>query len=228
MKTKICSHCKTEKPLDQFNKNKNYKDGLSYWCKDCYKVYYQTDKEGILERIKAYSRVHKDEISIKHKAYYQTHKEERNRYTDKYYQAHKEEISIKDKAYKQLHKKETNLYRRNKYKTDINFRIACILRTRIVCALKDISKPKHTMEYVGCSVDFFKQYLQSKFKAGMSWNNWGDGRNGRGMQEWHIDHIKPCASFDLSKEEQKRKYFHYTNQRPLWAKDNIEKHDKIL
>jgi hypothetical protein len=44
---------------------------------------------------------------------------------------------------------------------------------------------------------------------------------------WHIDHIKPCSSFDLTKEEEQRKCFHYTNLQPLWATDNRKKADKI-
>jgi HNH endonuclease. len=50
----------------------------------------------------------------------------------------------------------------------------------------------------------------------MSWDNYG--RDG-----WHIDHIRPCASFDLTDPEQQRQCFHYTNLQPLWAADNIRK-----
>ncbi len=57
----------------------------------------------------------------------------------------------------------------------------------------------------------------------MSWENYGKGDNGRGMQEWHIDHIKPCASFDLSKPEQQKLCFNYTNLQPLWAEENMKK-----
>ena len=49
----------------------------------------------------------------------------------------------------------------------------------------------------------------------MAWDNYGTGQNGKGTQEWQIDHIKPCASFDLSKESEQKKCFHYTNLQPL-------------
>jgi desulfoferrodoxin (superoxide reductase-like protein) len=63
--------------------------------------------------------------------------------------------------------------------------------------------------------------LEKQFKLGMNWDNYG--RSG-----WHIDHIKPCASFDLTKKEEQLKCFHYTNLQPLWARENLIKSDKIL
>ena len=74
---------------------------------------------------------------------------------------------------------------------------------------------------------FLVEYLESKFQPGMTWKNYGNP-NGDHTNCWHIDHIIPCASFDLSDPEQQVKCFHYTNLQPLWAKDNIRKKDKIL
>ena len=59
-------------------------------------------------------------------------------------------------------------------------------------------------------------HLEKQFQPGMSWDN-------HGYDGWHVDHIRPCASFDLTDEEQVRKCFHYTNLQPLWAKDNLRK-----
>lgn len=70
------------------------------------------------------------------------------------------------------------------------------------------------MEYVGCSPAFLREHLENLFTDGMTWENQG---------EWHIDHIRPCASFDLTTEEERHKCFHYTNLQPLWAADNISK-----
>ena len=61
----------------------------------------------------------------------------------------------------------------------------------------------------------------------MTWDNHGNGWYGNGMNQWHIDHIIPCASFDLSKEEEQYRCFHYTNLQPLWAYDNLSKGNKI-
>jgi len=74
------------------------------------------------------------------------------------------------------------------------------------------------MELLGCNIEFVKKYLESKFDKEMSWDNYG---------KWHIDHIKPVASFDLTKLDEQKKCFHYTNIQPLWAKENREKSDSI-
>ncbi len=62
-------------------------------------------------------------------------------------------------------------------------------------------------------------WLAAKFTNGMAWDDYGD---------WHIDHILPCISFDLSDENQQKICFHYTNLQPLWATDNLKKGSKIL
>ena len=67
---------------------------------------------------------------------------------------------------------------------------------------------------VGCPVGFLRGYIEGKFEAGMSWDNYG---------EWHVDHIRPCASFDLSDKEQVIQCFNWRNLQPMWASKNISK-----
>ena len=75
------------------------------------------------------------------------------------------------------------------------------------------------MELIGCNIDQLKKHLSKKFKNGMNWNNHG---------EWHVDHIKPCASFDLKCPVQQLACFNYNNLQPLWASENMSKGAKIL
>ena len=110
-----------------------------------------------------------------------------------------------------------NKYRQKRLQTDINFKLLCNLRSRIHIALKRNSKSRHTEQLIGCSIEFLKQYFEKQFQLGMTWENYG---------EWHIDHIRPCSSFDLSKPEEQCKCFHYTNLQPLWAIENILKSNK--
>jgi len=121
-----------------------------------------------------------------------------------------------------------NTYIKNRIKTDKNFRLRCSLSSSLnsILKLRGYSKSEPTLKLIGCSIEFLKSYLASKFTPGMTWNNRGTGANGRGMQEWHIDHIIPCSSFDLSKPSEQSKCFHCTNLQPLWAKDNLAKSNK--
>lgn len=109
------------------------------------------------------------------------------------------------------------LWEQNRSHTHPEFKIRKNLRTRIYHAIKSTKKIDTTMRLVGCSLEYLMAYLESKFTDGMNWNNYG---------QWHIDHIRPCASFDLTDLNQQKQCFHYTNLQPLWGKDNLSKGDR--
>ena len=131
------------------------------------------------------------------------------------------------KSYKDKYRTDINTYYRNKRITNKSFAISMNLRTRISKAINDQNayKSDFTKNLLGCSIEELKQYLESQFylnketKEMMAWNNYG-------YYGWHIDHIKPCVSFDLIIPEQQQICFHYTNLQPLWWKDNLSKGDK--
>ena len=79
-----------------------------------------------------------------------------------------------------------------------------------------VKRAAASFDLTGCTVAELRQYLEAQFTDGMSWEN---------RSEWHIDHVRPCASFDLTDPEQQRECFHYTNLQPLWAADNLSKSD---
>jgi hypothetical protein len=107
-----------------------------------------------------------------------------------------------------------NLYLKNKLKTDHNYKLIHTIRVRIKDVLRGHSKSDSTINMLGCTIEELWKHLESKFKPGMTKENHG---------KWHVDHIIPCAIFDLSKPEEQIKCFHYTNLQPLWAIDNIRK-----
>lgn len=111
-------------------------------------------------------------------------------------------------------------YQKNRRDTIPAYKIANNLRTRVRHALNGNSKVASTMELVGCTPDELKKYLEDKFEEGMSWDIYGHST-------FHIDHIIPCASFDLTDPEQQKTCFHYTNLQPLWATENMQKSDKL-
>ena len=127
-----------------------------------------------------------------------------------------------NKRYRQKHREKLNTKRNLKYHTNIQHKLKVTLRNRIgtVLKIKNATKSFKTVELLGCSIDDFKLYLESKFQDGMSWDN--HTRNG-----WHIDHIIPLDAFDLTKSEEQLKACHYTNLQPLWSKENLQKSNKI-
>jgi hypothetical protein len=102
-------------------------------------------------------------------------------------------------------------------KTDPAFKLKEQCRKRVYDALRGRGrKVARTIELIGCEWETLQAHLKSKFTEGMSWDNYG--KNG-----WEVDHIRPCASFDLQQPEQQRECFHYTNLQPLWSKHNSSK-----
>jgi len=189
--TKLCPDCKIEKSITKFYKNKSKKDGLDSYCINCSKKYMSN-----------YRKINKSKIDRIHA---------------KYRKNNRKNINKRHKEFQKTHKISRNIYLRNKRKNNINFKIVLNLRTRIAHALRGETKSESTIRLLGCSINFLRKHLESKFKPGMSWDN----RN-----KWHIDHIRPCASFDLLKRGEQFKCFHYTNLQPLWIEDNLLKGDK--
>ena len=141
----------------------------------------------------------------------------------------KECLTIKKREYKKEYKKlnpektssQKMKYKRERMKRDITFKILHRLRTRILLVLHGTKKAESSMNLLGCTAEHFKKHLEAQFKDDMSWENYG-------IKGWHIDHIKPCASFDLSIIEEQKECFHYTNLQPLWWHENLAKSDKIV
>jgi hypothetical protein len=119
------------------------------------------------------------------------------------------------------HARIANLERlRERYHSDTEFRILSGMRQVVRNAIRKqgARKDGRTHELIGLSKDEFKLHIESQFKKGMHWGNWGQG-----VGKWHVDHIVPCTAFDLSKPEEQRRCFHYSNLRPMWGSDNIRK-----
>lgn len=113
-------------------------------------------------------------------------------------------------------RKRLAVYRKQKRQTDVQQWIKDRLRKRLWDCLGG-TVGKRSRALTGASIEVVKEHLERQFKKGMSWENRG---------EWHVDHIRPCASFDLTDPEQQKQCFHYTNLQPLWAAENISKSDR--
>ena len=190
--------------------------------KEYNKVYRLANREKYREYQRQYRLDNKEKIKKTQRQNYLKNKErikERNR---KYKLNHKDKIKEQQKQYRSDNRKTITKYKREyrfkKYHSNAAFRLVNIQRARIRKALKGVVKSKRTLALLGCSAEEIWKHLESKFKPGMTKENYG---------EWHVDHIKPCASFDLTDPEQQAICFHYTNLQPLWAVDNIKKRDRL-
>jgi hypothetical protein len=101
-------------------------------------------------------------------------------------------------------------------------RFAANLRSRLHIALRVsmLRKSNHTLKLLGCSIIELLSHLRDQFEPGMTFENYGKAG-------WHVDHIKPCSSFDLNDPKQQKKCFHWSNLQPLWAEENYSKSDKV-
>ena len=166
------------------------------------KKYRAKNKEAIAARDKEYRDKNKEAIAAKKKEHHAKNSQaiaakRRERYA-KNADRNREDSSNRNKK---------------RRKEDPYFRMSSNLRKRLRCLIKGSGIGKMS-ELTGCSGAFLRAHIESAFTRGMSWANYG---------KWHCDHIVPCAAFDLSCPIQRKKCYHYSNLRPLWAKPNMDK-----
>lgn len=106
-----------------------------------------------------------------------------------------------------------------RWRTDVQYRLTTYLRSRLTILLRG-KKSAGTEALTGCTFQELRHHIETQWKPGMSWANWG-----RDNACWQIDHKRPVASFDLTDPAQQRECFHYSNLEPLWAVDNRRKSD---
>lgn len=196
--------------------NKKYQEKHKEELKVKHKEYYINNKKIIEVKKKKYQESHKEVIALRCKKYQEEHKGKFDIIRKEYYKDHREELIAKGKEYSKKNRLKINRYIKNRYDTDLNYKITRTLRGRFRLALNGKSKSSTVLKLVGCSIEFLIQYIEDQFTDGMAWDNWS-------LYGWHIDHIRPCASFDLTDPEQQRQCFNYTNLQPLWAEENLSK-----
>jgi hypothetical protein len=147
------------------------------------------------------------------------------------YHKHKAERAVKNRIYKleiraanpeKVRAQENARWpqRKSRLKENSAARMVRSMRTRIFIALRSESAMKYETAFklVGCGLDQLLGHLEIQFQDGMTWENYG---------QWHVDHKRPCASFDLADPAQQRQCFNYKNLQPLWASENLSKGAKL-
>jgi len=213
MEFKTCFKCKDSKEIINFNKCKSNKDGLQRKCKSCEKKNHnerykdldkRTDK---ITRACIYNKLKRDNESVDDRRI-------RLAKAKKWYEDNKEQ----QKIYRKCWYKENHDYYIKRSKVPINKLIQrCRTQTRNAFKKKSGNGylKKHTKELLGVSCwGEAKTHMENLFTGGMCWEN---------MHLWHIDHIKPIHSFDLTDPIQFETCFNIKNLQPLWIADNLSK-----
>ncbi len=199
---------------DQWNANRRKRYAEDPQRKAAVKLSIRQNYEKNADRIKEAGRRH-----------YLANKARKSEKARVYRERNREALSVKNRESRTIKKAEINArisewrrrnpgYVKERYRRDPEFRLACVVRARFALALKRcaVEKSIASLDLVGCSLPELKEHIEQQFAPGMTWANHG---------EWHVDHIRPCNSFDLSDPAQQAECFHFTNLRPLWAADNL-------
>ena len=222
---KFCPTCNQEKNITEFNKNKTRKDGYQRECRNCchlhHNIHYHLKKSSRLkENIKEGYKIC---TSCNQELPLNLFKPGKGRF--------KVGSNCKlcfNQKWNQYQQKTGQNRKHNKLKrqTDPQWKLKANLRGRYLDALKrhtsggKVNKHHSAIELLGCDIEFYKQYLEQQFQPDMTWKNHG--------VLWEIDHIKPCASFNLIDSKQQQECFHYSNTQPLYYSDNRSKKDKYV
>jgi hypothetical protein len=130
----------------------------------------------------------------------------------------KKRFSEQKRRYQEKNREKITKRFLEKRKKDPYFKLLTTLRSRLNAALKKNIKSTTTKNMLGCTIEQLWVHLEKTFKPGMTKENHGT--------IWHIDHIVPCASFDLTKPEEQAKCFHYSNLQALFVHENLSKGSK--
>lgn len=206
-----------------FNRGKNYRENNKEDIAIKNKNYRIHNKDKLIEKEKIYYEANKDEISLKGAIYYKNNKDKINTRNINYYNNNKIRLLEKYKIYRENNKQKRTEYLKNKYYTDLEYRIILKIRNIARRAIKRVDGKKMdiTVELLGCTPIEARKHIESQFTENMNWSNYGNGG-------WVIDHIRPIASFNNLKDnlDQQKQCCHYSNLQPLWEKYNLEKNSK--
>jgi len=210
-------------------RSKNWREANKDKAKEQHKAWYEANKDKAKEQHKAwyeanpeyqkaYRESNKDKIKEYQKAYCEANKEKRRERSKNWREANKDKV----KAGREANKERRRELTKKRRKEDAHFRLGKLLRTRIIMAVKsqNTQKCKKSIELLGCSIEFLKEILQQTAIQ----NGYLDfDINNYSGREYHIDHIIPCALFDLTKEEEQKACFHWSNLQILTAEENLAK-----
>jgi hypothetical protein len=223
---KQCNICKTTKPIPEFARVLRSVDGHDWTCKTCknlslkkYVIQKQAKSTAPTEiecnkckHVLPAKQFHKD--TTHYTGYRTTCKTCRNRRKRELWALQLENARLRAKMSYKRNKAQAQRYK----KENVNYRISQLTRDRIRNFVTRANKCQHTAETLGCSYNFCRKWIEFQFSRTMTWQNYGT--------DWEIDHVRPCASFDLKDNDDVLSCFNWTNIRPLEKYENRSKNNK--
>jgi len=202
LELKPCDKCEINKSIDKYRKYTDREDSYSKTCKRCLNEQDKIRKKNIRIK-KSETFMAKCEKCEEEKALKEFAK------LKKFY---KKKICIS--CYPQFLIEQKNEWCKNERVTNINYRfkksLASHLRSVIV-------KNDSTMSYIGCNIQYLREWFEYNFTGEMDWDNYGS--------LWSIDHIIPVCKFDLTNDNEKLKCWNWSNLMPVTIKFNSTKKD---
>lgn len=216
---KHCPVCRQVKPRASFGLRKNGRTLQSY-CSECMNAngrkWARENRGRATAKSRAWRKCNREQVRDAASAWRAQNPEKTRAYSKRYYSKNAPEIRSKSKAFKSANRALVRSYENTRRATNTNVRLAHVLRSRLHDALRRGPKRGSAVSLLGCTIDEALSHIEALFQPGMSWENWA-------LDGWHIDHIKPLATFDLTDPRQLAQACHYTNLQPLWARDNQSK-----
>ena len=167
-----------------------------------------TCKSCVNEYSRNYKKKNKEKVRASNNKYNNKNREKVREWNRKHFENNKERVRERAR----------NNYKKYRESPEIVLIQAC--RNRINKLISRNSKSLKSIDLIGCSILSLRQWLEFQFVCNMNWENYGS--------YWHIDHVKPCSLFDLSKSEEQQKCFSWKNLRPCIANENIKKGNKLI
>lgn len=235
MENKKCTKCLIEKALSEYYKQPKSSDGYKTICKSCGKLirinyqkvnrdklnkkqkeYAQKNSNKVKESIKKWRNKNKEVVQKNNKLYRKNNSDKIALLKKKWNTENKERIKENQKEYYKNNKKA--ILKKNRKWNKNNAHIVS-WRSILKSQLRRFGKKKEgkTIDLLGYSALELKQYIETLFTEGMSWDNHG---------EWEIDHINPVSKFD--KETPSSVVNALSNLQPLWKTENRNKFNKQI
>lgn len=236
--TKVCNICLVAKPFVNFYNRASSPDGIRKECKVCFLAREKTRKAtpAYKNRKSLYDLQRRQDPVIgeirrakKRKAYHDN-PEKAALQSAKVAQKKKDDpvYSYKLTEYFYLYNRRPEIRKRRnarnaeRRRSDPSYRLSGRLRTRIRQAVLGNYRGGSAVRDLGCSIPTLKTRFESLFQPGMTWENWGYGKD-----KWTVDHIMPLCAFRLEDRQHFLLANHYLNLQPMWFEENIRKNGKL-